>query len=93
MNHVKSSTECTVIRALAANSLSDGDTSDSNMMVACIFGHEGCDSARSEVQLQYITCLGYYFPATGVANCRSPDWLLAAKSVFGVDGLDATLQP
>ena len=93
VNHVKSSTECTVISALAANSLSDGDTSDSNMMVACLFGHEGCDSARSEVQLQYITCLGYYFPAPGVANCRSPDWLLAAKSVFGVDGLDATLQP
>ena len=41
VNHVKSSTEYTVIFALASNSLSDRDTSDSNMMVACILGNEG----------------------------------------------------
>ena len=41
VNHVKSSAEYAIICALAANSLSDGDTSDSNTMVACELGNEG----------------------------------------------------
>ena len=51
-HHVESSAECTFI-------LSNGDTSDSNTMVAR--GNEGWDSARSEVQLQCITHPGSYF--------------------------------
>ena len=42
-DHVKSSAKCAFIGALAANSMSDEDTSDSNTMVACKLENERRD--------------------------------------------------